>query len=91
LNDDGQEWYLIIRTSLGQSTIIQIGPLTADVDVLPRYFDYNYQRIEYKEVKLFNTIDQFLNNPKRMITQVFFTSEEAVKERLDNLQEEPEF
>ena len=68
-NDFGEEFYLIIKTELGWSEILDYGPCVPDLNLLPVSYQITYNRIEYNEGRLEKTIDKFLNNPKRGITQ----------------------
>ena len=68
-NDLGEESYLIIRTDMGWTEQINIGPLTPDVDILPFNINLAYSRFEFNQTKLMRAIDRFLNDPKKMITQ----------------------
>ena len=80
--DEGLEWLLLIRTSLGQSEIMKCGPFIADTSVIMNSFNFNYQMIEFNERKIIKIIDDFLNNNHFTITQVFFTSADEIKNKL---------
>lgn len=86
-NDSCECWYLTISTNLGWTKIQSFGPVNLEGDILPYHFQYNYDYIEYNDVKLIKRIDKFINDPKRLITQIFFTSEEEVIRKLKNLHE----
>lgn len=68
-NDDGFFWYLIVKTSLGTSTICTCGPVVPDVDLLPSGFSQSLNRMPYKEDKLVKTISLFLNDRGKKITK----------------------
>ena len=68
-NDIGEEFYLIIKTELGWTEVLEYGPFTPDLALLPLNYNISYSRFEYNEGKLERIIDKFLNNPKRMISQ----------------------
>lgn len=68
-NDLGEEFYLIIKTVMGWSEILEYGPCLPDMELLSANYNISYSRIEYNQGKLERVIDKFLNNPKRMITQ----------------------
>ena len=70
-NDLGECWYLIITTKLGWSTIQTFGPINIQDDIIPYHFQYNYDLIEFNDTKLIKRIDKFINEPKRLITQIF--------------------
>ena len=83
LNDSGEEWFLVIRTWEGWTEITDYGPLLVDSDQFSSYFVYNKYGYDFSEKKISTAIDKFLNNPKRVITQVYEVEKEFAKERLD--------
>ena len=83
-NDFGEEYYLIIKTELGWSEILEYGPCVPDLQLLPVNYQINYSRIEYNQMKLERIIDKFLNNAKRGITQAKITSLEDIYDNLVN-------
>ena len=85
-NDMGQQWYLLTTTSLGWTKTYMFGPLLPDIDTLViKSFSFNYSEIEYKESKLLNMIERFIQDPKKCITQVFEIQKQDVLERFKNL------
>lgn len=68
-NDMGMFWYLSIQTSLGWTKITEYGPATPDFFELPKSVSCVFNRIEYDEKKIVNSVNMFLNNSKRNITQ----------------------
>ena len=68
-NDIGEESYLIIRTEMGWTEQISIGPVCPDIDILPFNVAILYSRFEYNQGKIERSIDKFLNDPKKMISQ----------------------
>ena len=48
---------------------MEYGPATPDFDELPKSAFCSFERIEFDERKLNKKIREFLNNPKRGITQ----------------------
>lgn len=83
-NDLGLVWYLSIKTILGWSLIETWGPILYE-----EYMDYHYKYTcdyeEYNDSRLPRKIDKFINDPKKIITQVFFTDLDFVKEKISNL------
>ena len=51
-NDDGEEYYLYIHTDLGETEILEYGPIVPDINLLPHSVHYSYKRIEFSESKL---------------------------------------
>lgn len=82
-NDVGQEWYLSISTHQGWTTVIEFGPLLVDADEIGSYFTYDMHQHEYSDAKIRRTIDKFINNPKRIPTQVFEVMPIEAAERLE--------
>ena len=68
-NDIGEESYLIIRTEMGWTEQISIGPVCPDIEILPFNVAILYIRYEYNQGKIERAIDKFLNDPKKMISQ----------------------
>ena len=83
-NDIAEEWYLVIKTELGWSEIIESGPHVHDLELLHPNFQIKYSRIEYNSGKLERTIDKFLNDPKRLITQARVVELEEIRENFVN-------
>lgn len=77
-NDIGEEHYLIIRTEMGFTEQILVGPVCPDIDILPFNVSINYTRYEFNQGKIERTIDKFLNDPKKVITQAEVTSFDAI-------------
>lgn len=80
-----QEYILIIRTELGRSKIIQYGPRYIDHNLTPLSVTYTYNDIEFSMSKLERTIDNFLNNPKHMISQVEQITLDEAREKIKDL------
>jgi len=51
-NEVGEDYYLIIRTSLGKSYIFTYGPIMPDIPALPPKVSCQLERIDYKEARL---------------------------------------
>ena len=83
-NDFGNEYYLLIKTELGWSEVLEYGPCMPDIQLLPLDYNISYSRFEYNQGKLERIIDKFLNNPKRLITQARVTDYESIKDFLVN-------
>lgn len=68
-NDIGEEHYLTIRTEMGWTEQIIVGPVCPDIEILPFNVAILYSRYEYNQGKIERAIDKFLNDPKKMISQ----------------------
>ena len=65
-NDLGDRYFLIIRTLLGVSRILEFGPLQEGARTNCICL---FQQMDYNDVKIDRLIDKFLND-KKMLTQV---------------------
>lgn len=83
-NDLAEEFYLVIKTELGWTEILDYGPIVPDLPILPMNYQIKYSKIEYNQGKIERAIDKFLNDAKRGITQAAVTSIDAVREFLVN-------
>lgn len=86
-NDLGQAWYLHIATSLGQTNVIEFGPFIEN-DVYEENFFLKQINKEYKEKWVDNIINNFIDNPKRAITQVFIIEQEELYNQLDTFKQQ---
>lgn len=68
-NDQGYYWYLVVRTIMGTSIISICGPVFPDIKLLPSGFNMSLEKIPYKEEKLARTINMFLNDHRKGITE----------------------
>lgn len=85
-NDMGYEWYLLTTTSLGWTKFYTFGPLLPNVDKLViKSFYFSYCEVEYRESRLINMIERFVQDPKKFISQVFEIPKEDVLTRFNNL------
>lgn len=82
--DLGEEYYLIVKTELGWTEILDYGPVTPDLELLPINYNIKYSRIEYNQSKIERIIDKFLNDAKRCITQAKVVELEDIYEFLIN-------
>lgn len=83
-NDIGQFYYLKIDSNLGWCRIFEYGPCTPDFYELPKNVTCSFDREEFDEIKLSKRIKQFLNAPKRDITQARIITDE---ELFDNVKD----
>lgn len=86
LNDAGYEWYLIIETELGETRVKTFGPFNVDrPDWFVRGFNYNYSFMDYRESRINNIIDNFLNDSKKMITQALVCESKEAYDKLSKI------
>lgn len=84
-NDDGNKWAFYTKTELGWSVIKIVGPFDAEDDSMGSFFTYYKNGFEYSEKKLHKQINDFLNNPKNKITQVFECNKDDIKTILSSI------
>ena len=84
-DDLGQLYFLKIDTNLGWSRIFEYGPCTPDFQELPKSVICTFDREEFNEIKLSNRIKQFLNAPKRNITQARTIDDETLFDSLKDI------
>lgn len=63
-------YYIIIKTVMGKTSILKFGPISPDLDILLDDFTVSYKKIDYKEGTLCREVDKFLNDYKKEITAV---------------------
>ena len=77
-NEEGEFYYLMIRTILGYSTVFKCGPVVPDVYFLPSGFETSLVRLDCDEDKLYKLIDKWLNDRFKKLTEAkVITFEEA--------------
>lgn len=85
-NDNGEFFYLIIRTTLGTTQIFEYGP-TCHSGVMEKSVMSSFKRIEFTESKVIKTIEGFLNNPYRNITQAQLMDIDEALEQCESILE----
>ena len=83
-NDVAEEFYLIIKTELGWTEVLEYGPCVPDLDMLQMNYQITYNKFEFNQGKIERIIDKFLNNPKRVITQAAVVELEDIYDFLVN-------
>ena len=66
--NDGLFYYLLIKTSLGTSSIFEYGPVVPDIDKLYYIYNISFMRQPYNEKKLLLFIFKWLNDKTKKIT-----------------------
>lgn len=64
-----QQYYLIIRTDLGTTSIFEYGPIISDIKLLPKSVTNTFKRISFSESKIISIIDKFLSKPGLQLAQ----------------------
>lgn len=69
-NEKGEEYYMIIKTIMGQTSVLSIGPVVADIPLLVPGFGVFYNKFEYKEKTIASTLNKFINDGRKEISDV---------------------
>lgn len=83
-NDFGEEYYLMIKTVLGWTEVLEYGPCVPDFPELQYNYSIKYNKFEYNQSKIERVIDKFLNDGKRGITQAKLVDITEIREFLVN-------
>lgn len=67
VGEQGEEYYLIVETSLGYTYLFEYGPNIPDMQLLPDKVRCSLTKMEYKEDKLVKVIDRWLNDPSKKL------------------------
>lgn len=65
----GEEYYLIVRTSLGKTCVFTYGPIMPDIEILPPHISCVIDRFDYSEKKIKAYIARWLEDVKKNITK----------------------
>ena len=84
-NDDGREWLMSVKTKLGWTNVKTFGPFILDSNTMDINFYYSKNELEFKEKKIYHIIDDFINNPKKQITQIFIIDEDTFNDKLSSI------
>lgn len=80
-NDDfGNDYFLLIKTKLGSTYIVEYGPYNPDLK--PNHVSYLFDKLDYNEYKIEKRIEKFLTSSNRGITQAEEVNEEDIIEYL---------
>ena len=63
-------YYIILKTIMGKTSILKFGPVCPDIETLLNDFSVSYKKIDYKEPLISKEIDKFINDFKKSITTI---------------------
>ena len=63
-------YYIILKTIMGKTSIIKFGPVCPDIEILQEDFSVAYKKIDYKEATICKEINKFINDFKKEIDKV---------------------
>lgn len=76
-----EDYYIVIQTVMGKTSILTFGPILADVSIIQEDFNLSFKKIDYKEKNINNEINKFINDTRKAIKQAEVISvEEALQE-----------
>ena len=73
--DDGLYYYLLIKTSLGTTSIFEYGPVIPDIDKLFDNYNISFIRQPFNEKKLNLFLKKWLNDKNKGITAAYVIDE----------------
>lgn len=62
LTEDLMEYYIIVKTVMGETKILEYGPVITDTDMLFDKFNVNYSELQFSDKKVYKEINHFINN-----------------------------
>jgi hypothetical protein len=69
-NNNFDNYYIILKTVMGKTSILKFGPVCPDIEILQDDFSVNYKKINYKENVICREIDKFINDFKKEINNI---------------------
>ena len=76
------DFYMIIKTIMGITTLVKWGPIMPGLPELPGSFSLEIKRMNYKELAIKKDITQFINDPAKGITAAEVIDEDKAFEAL---------
>lgn len=86
-NRNMDNYYIIIKTIMGKTSILKYGPVCPDLEILIDDFSVSYKKFDYKESSIHKEIDRFINDYKKDIETVEEITEYEAWEAFPNIQE----
>ena len=81
----GNEYLIIITTQYGITTYLQFGPIYCDFSELPEEVNMSYKRFQYDVKKLEKLVDRYINDSKKLISQIQEIDIETALQKIPNL------
>jgi hypothetical protein len=69
-NKKMDNYYIILKTIMGKTSILKFGPVCPDLEVLQDEFTVSYKKIDYKEPSICKEIDKFINDFRKQINSI---------------------
>lgn len=81
------EYYMLIKTTMGKTSVLKFGPVVPDIPMLLEGFETTYKKFNYKENTINKEIKLFINDPKKEIDEVVETLSSEAFEAYPNIEE----
>ena len=84
---NGFFYYLLVKTTLGTTTILTFGPVVPDVKLLPDYYNITYQRLQFKDKVIYKYINMWLNDKIKKISNAQLIEEDVLLNELRDIKD----
>ena len=54
-------WYVIVRTTLGTTTIVEFGPEVFTTDLIQNGYEFKVKKLDFEEDKIMDEVEKFVN------------------------------
>lgn len=83
--DESYYYYLMVKSTLGTSSIIWYGPVVPDVQLLPAGYSVHLERMQFNDKKMQMWLNKWLNDRAKNITAAFTTTQDVFKQNFRDL------
>ena len=83
-SDTGQSSILMVKTTLGNTQIIEYGPFYIDDNKMNQHVEMIYDNTSFDMKKIINKVNKFLDSKKMQVTQVIEKTFDEVKDSIKN-------
>ena len=84
-NNIYNEYLLVVQTVYGRTRVLQYGPRKIDMNEPNFSMFCTYSEFDFSESKIESLVDKFVNDPKKIISQVTIISQEEAIARMKDL------
>lgn len=84
-NDIYHEYIMLVKTEYGVTKVITFGPNIIDQDTPNDTVDCKFQQFDFSQYKIEKMVDKFVNEAKRVITQVTVIDQKDALERIKDV------
>lgn len=86
-NDEGLFYYMLVRTTLGVTSIAVWGPVVPDVDLITTGYGFSYTKMDYEEKGIAKYISKYINDKNKRITHIEIIPIEDAIEQVKDMKE----